>query len=408
MNIRSTIRFSTILLGLFFSSAILALNPTAIGLTQYVAKYNKVIPLEGELEGKQLKLDFDFLAHSQESKMEGEDLFKHNWKNNISRLAAFSKLAQSDFNDPNSFLAVSIGSSSTQGYHFNNGAVENFEFYLGTDDFKDAASVTAETKMILNNMLDKVESINKKTVFLNSISFASLDKSYHGETPEVDAISLTTDYANTNRLAKFFGEGRDAPTAILANALVEGLLRRVNPYEAFIHRFSPGPLSKKVKLLNKWTNTLVQSEFKEDEFGVVCDIGGGSYSAKWVEKKEFDDSKNLVETHFKKNKDDKSFDKFFVVKDGKDVEVKQEDVLKHYVKTPGQTHEALVNSMDRIIDTAKKEILAQFRKDPAKFANLKEFKVLIRQSGKLRKLYFDNVKDSDRPARVVQDMKTQG
>lgn len=364
---------SAFLLSFILSSTSFASVHTLPGLQSYVAKYhNRVIPLTGKLDGKFLQVDFDFLEPKMEAKLEGEDLFIHNWKKNqrtMEKLAKTTGIA--DFAHKEGFIAVSIGSSSTQAYHFQNGRVETFNWFLGTDNFGAGDSFAARFQ--LQYMLHELGTakkagtgVSKPIVFMNSIAFADV---IGVNLTGFDAISL----ASFGEKPKFGSNNKkNAGTNVLANGIVEFLQNNWNINHAFLLKTK----NKADKILNKWTNALVQRLFAPKEFGFVGDMGGSGYSLKFVEYLAFEDTYDYIKKY----------------NDGNDSYLTpQDDIVSHFETNPLANNAALDEAIERLINTAINGLEIEFySSNNPDLKSQKVFKLVIRQSGKLRKLFLDN------------------
>lgn len=363
---------SVLVLSFILSSTSFASVATLRGLQRHVAKHhNRMIPLTGYLDGKFLHVDFDFLEPQMEAKLEGEDLFIHNWKKNqltMDKLAKKTGIA--DFSNKEGFLAVSIGSSSTQAYHFDGKEVKTFQYFMGTDNFGSANSLAARLQLqFMLNDLSTVKkagtNVSKPIVFMNSIAFADV---IGVELTGFDPINLID-----GKMARFGSDIRkNAGTNALANGLVEFLQTNWNINQAFLLKTK----NKADKILNKWTNALVQRLFAPKELGFVADMGGSGCSLKLVEYLAFEDTFDYIKKY--NNGNDEYMEP-------------QDDIVYHFEQKPLMPNLALDEAIERIINTAINGLEIEFfsSNNPA-LKNQQVFKLVIRQSGKLRKLFLDN------------------
>ncbi len=368
--IKNSFRF-LLLTSFILSSTSFAARAILEGLQNHVNKHHGLrVPLTGDLDGKALLLDFDFLEPEMEATLEGEDLFIHNWKKNQNTMARVAKeTGIEDFANREGFTAVSIGSSSSQAYHFDGKDVKTFQWFLGTDDFGKSGSLGSKLQLAsllaaLSNIKSANNDYSKPIVFMNSIAFASpVGVTLTG----FDLINLSSGPNVT------FLNPKDEGTNILANDLVELLTRNWKIYHAFLLKTK----NKSDKILNKWTNSLVQRLFAPNELGFVGDMGGSGFSLKLVENRAFDDAIDYISKFNDKN------DKYLT---------KQDEIVKHFENDSivSEPNVALDDAIQRIIRSASAGLLEESRKSNPAFKDQEVFRVVIRQSGKLRKLFLDN------------------
>jgi hypothetical protein len=363
-----------LILGCLFGHTIFALNAqqTLEGLNTYVKKYhNKLIPITtGKLAGKFLLLDFDFLHPNQEALLEAEDLFFHNWKKNQRPLTTLaSKTGKTEFLNKQGFTAVSIGSSSTQAYHMVGDKMEDirtFEYFLGSEDFMaDNARANLQLQFMLADLsaVKNAQGQTKPIVFMNSIAFATPT---NVAVTGFDAINLTTG------LTPLFGskDKRDAGLNTIANRIVSFLNNSWEITNAYLLKTK----NKSDKILNKWTNALVQRLFKAGELGYVADMGGNGFSLKLVENLAFEDSFDYIKKYNSTDKYLESQNKF----------------VEHFISKPDENYGVLDEAIERIINTAINGLeIEWFSSNNTALRTQKVFKIAIRQSGRLRKLFLD-------------------
>lgn len=343
-------------------------------LKLYLDRYNKTIAIQSGGGGRSLMIDLAFFPHSQEAFYEAKDFFKNAWKQNQAKLIKLAEQTKvPGFAEQESFLAVSIGSSSTQCYYMANGEIKTMQYLFGSNP-------SATKDALMDKMVSDIKALNRPVVFFNSISFAELVGQPEPRT--IDAIDLAAAIFRGTKLED--GQVKDDSAGNTANMLAQKLAK-LNVKNAFLFKPLDGS-----KFINKWTNALALESTKIPKKGIaiVGDIGGGGFSGKLVLDGKFYDKPNLVLANLGEGtKADEYYD--------------QAEIVKHYVDGKSGIHKTLIQNMDKMIasvmtfivnaklnDVSKtpKEVLDWIEKNQDVIKNQKNIYFLIRQTGQLREL----------------------
>lgn len=333
-------------------------------LDAWIADFNKGIPLTGAAAGKILKVNLEFLPHAEEARLESADFFDDkNWAANSAALVKLADAVNEPlFKEKEKFLAMSVGSSSTQGYYMENGVAKGFGYLFGTTPITDAEQLKEKEKRI-NKMVDDIVKLGRPVVFIGSLGFA-YEEGYvppQKDTPEAAAEF----HPNPMDGSKKFVSDKAGD---LANLLV-AKFKEKQFKKAYVLK-----AGKATKLQNKWTRTLVKESaaFANGKRGFVGDIGGNGFSVKFVnELGVFVDAENLVKMA---GKSDDFLD--------------QESVVKAYSTEPEKTgiHQTLTGIKKTIFEGIQYWMDQATNK--AQFDAATEFPAEFRQTGMLRELYF--------------------
>lgn len=347
------------------------------GLKIYLDRYNKTTAITSGGGGRSLTVDLAFLPHSKEALYEAKDFFNNSWRQNQAKLEKLSKETKvAGFANQEGFIAVSIGSSSTQCYYMENGQVKTLQYLFGTNP-------SATKAVLIEKMTQDLKALKRPVVFFNSISFAEPVQNA-GPARTTDSISLKNSLFKTTKLNKD-GTILDDSAGITANQIAQKLAA-LNVEDAFIFKPLDGS-----KFVNKWTNALAleSANIPKKGIGLIGDIGGGGMSGKLFLDGKFYDKPNLVLAYLGEgSKGDEYYD--------------QADIVKHYTDGKGGVHKTLIQNMDKLLASVKDFIVSGRLKDASKtpqevlewieknqnvIKNQKNFYFLIRQTGQLRELY---------------------
>ena len=282
-----------------------------------------------------LNINFEFLSNEQEAKYEALDFFDYHWNkpnkeiiNDIHKQTRSSAFILTP--KESDFIVISMGSSSTQAYHLHNGDIEIFTYSTGVKNLKEND---------LNYIIRDIEKVNKHVLFINAIGYGVPQNVHYLELPIDHSITLLND-ESSNIIMNISNKLKDSQfekVAVIVNSQI------------------------KPKIKNKWTNSLAQElKVQENEHSFFVDYGGGRFSIQHVKGYKIDDG-------------------FFNYK------YDQEPIINYYKKGNVGIESTLLLNQKIILDAIQNYIEHESFQD---FIKQSKFNIIIRQTGKLRELYY--------------------
>lgn len=296
---------------------------------QQLQKYIKYMNQKVTISNIVLEKDFDFLSNGDESKYEALDFFEHNWERNKAKLGRLNLF----LNSPNcfdrtdlatTFIVVSIGSSSTQTYHIKEKMITSY-YHFGTGN---------HNKNEIKRLTEDISKTSLHIIFIDSISRCIL-----GNKEFFDVSKLTL---------------ADCKKSIIDNSVGRLLVTIVVNISSSQKIIVTNHNSSEESFKNKWTYALAV-ENKIDNHSFYIDYGGSRFNI----------------NHVINGTTDRSIIRF---------KYDQNLFLDYYKSGKSDIYELLI-SLDMLINGYISNYIITQK------LNGNKFKVIIRQTGKLREYY---------------------
>ncbi|AYV86890.1 MAG: hypothetical protein Sylvanvirus12_22 [Sylvanvirus sp.] len=284
--------------------------------------------------------DFAFLTNKEEAQYEALDFFEYHWKENATKINIINlAIGNSTYIYPtpdrsSNFLVVSMGSSSTQAYHVDEGQTKTITYETGTSNLKENE---------LQRLVSDIYTLQKSVLFINSIGFGVPENMPCLVLPALSS-SLSNDKASmaiiqlSNLLVETASPNQLRPTILVVSS------------------------KQKPKFKNDWTNAFIHEiKISTSEHSFFVDYGGGSIS---------------VQHALGQNMDDQALAKF---------KYDQDAVLDFYTSGEYKRFDIPVApTLQSNHDMIMNDIFDYIRHQQL---NQRQFVVRIRQTGRLRELY---------------------
>lgn len=344
--------------------------------------------------------DMMFMSIQEEAQREGDDALTLSYVKNQIKLERFAKsvykkevtgidrrfskpkdrqsalkdaeLRKAKLRNIDKIVFASIGSSSTQIYWKDKQRDTQTRFYnFGTNPSKNPET----DEGAFNLLIATLSRLKRPVIFFNSVAFAV------PEGIEVEPYHICNLYDDIRfKIQKTEKDGSivDDYTGIMVNKLIDKITA-LNKFDAYVLKTE----NKAEKFHNKWTNSLAKQFFSKDQIGLMVDNGGSGFSVREVAGQELNEKIDYVEEYWGKGKD----------------QFQQKDIVAEYAKgsavtfvptdpSPGPeaklVHPILINNRKLMRDTVNRWRAENMER----IKDQKELKVIVRQTGQLRELFF--------------------
>lgn len=339
---------------------------TFLALDELTIQQSKELSLNINGEAKKIIVDFAFLDRDSERKFQMEDLINNHGKENLNILEKAQEITGLNFSQHNA-IWVGIGRLYSSIYYVNNGGMGSIQYSFGTD---------VHDQKAMNKMFAKLaelqDDLGVPLLFFDAISYAK---------PISGAVGDEYVFTNMRDFKTSFGDEEKAD--IMANRLI-GEMNNRNLRGAIYHIGS-----KNEKVLNKWTNAIVQnySQFERGRIGFIADIGK-TYSVKVADQRKVNDKDNLIVTLLGAGEDKYQFDEAIR--------------LFTHQPDPNKSNPIMDEVFDKITLSAKRWLIENSKGKNLQIAKKIErqniFYIIVRATGELSALYYNQLKKAEASA----------
>ncbi len=339
---------------------------TFLALDELTIQQSRELSLNINGEAKKIIVDFAFLDPDSERKFQMEDLINNHGKENRNILKKAQELTGLDFGQPNE-IWVGIGRLYSSIYYVSNSGMNSIQYPFGMDVHDQDA-----IEEMFRKLVDLQNRLNAPLLFFDAISYA-----------KPTSGALGTEYVFTNMRDSNTSFGNQEKADIMANRLIGEM--ETHGLEGAIYHIG----SKNEKVLNKWTNAIVQnySQFERGRLGFIADIGK-TYSVKVADQRKVNDKDNLIVTMLGAGEDKYQFD----------------DAIRLFTHQPdpNKSNPIMDEVFDKITLSAKRWLIENSKDKNLQIAKKIErqniFYIIVRATGELSALYYNQLKKAEASA----------